>query len=111
MHLRRVYQTVSVTTLTLCCNPTNTVFPLTRLHHSVQLSCNQGVANQTLNMVKKDFLELVPLMPPSLPSSFVNELHCIEKDRPVTTGVQCSKTKLGYRKRLRLKCQWGQKHN
>jgi hypothetical protein len=81
LHLRRLCQTVSVTTLTLCCNPTNTVFTLTRLQHNVQLSCNQVITDQTLNIVKKNFLELVPLMPPSLPSSFLNELHDIEKGR------------------------------
>lgn len=124
LHLRRLYQTVSVTTLTLCCNPTSTVFTLAELHHSVQLSCNLVVIDQTVKIVKKDFLELVPLMPPSLPSSFVNELHCVEKDRvgmdiqmndhrqlwPVTFDVQWSKMRLGYGKHLRPKSQW-QKHN
>lgn len=81
LHLGRLYQTVSVTTMTLCCNPTNTVFTSTRLHHSVQLNCNQVVIDQTVKTVKQNFLELVPLMPPSLASSFVNELHRIEKDR------------------------------
>lgn len=125
LHLRRLYQTVPVTTLTMCCNPTNTVFTLTRLHHRVQLRCDQVVIEQTVKIVKKAFLELVPLMPPSLPSSFVNELHCIEKDRvgvdiqmndhkqlrPVTFDVQCSRTRLECSKRLRLKSQWHRKHN
>ena len=108
LHLRRLYKTASVTTLTLCCNPTSTVFTLTRLHHSVQLSCSLLVTDQAVKIVKKDFLELVPLMSPSLLSSFVNELHCIEKHRvgmdiqtndhrqlrPVTFDVQCSRTRL-----------------
>jgi len=123
LHLRRLYQTVSVTTLTLCCNSTNTVFTLTRLHHSVQLRCDQVVIDQTVKIVKKDFLELVPHA--LFIGVFLRERATLHRERPcwngqtndhrqlrpVTFDVQCSRTRLGCSKRLRLKSQWRQKHN